>query len=255
METRALTRRFGGVVALDDFNIEMREGETRGLIGPNGAGKTTLFNVIAGFLSPSAGQIFFEGKDISSRSVHQRARLGVRRTFQNLQLFRDMTVLQNMMVGLHTRARAEVLAALLRTGGQRHEERWIREEAMRTLEFIGLTAEAQTRASALPYGLMRVLELGRALVSQPKLLLLDEPAAGLNASECVTLVDLIQRINACGITLILVEHRMDVVMRACKTITVLNYGRKLAEGSPAAIQANPEVVEAYLGRNDTFLRR
>ncbi|HXJ83693.1 MAG TPA: ABC transporter ATP-binding protein [Candidatus Methylomirabilis sp.] len=242
-------------MAIEGFDIEVRKGEVRGLIGPNGAGKTTLFNVIAGLLRPSSGQTLFEGEDVSGHSAHQLARLGIRRTFQNLQLFRDMTVLQNVIMGLHTRGRAEVFAALLRTGGQRREERWMSDEALRTLEFIGLSDEAQTRASALPYGRMRMLEVGRALVSQPKLLLLDEPAAGLNASECLTLVDLIDRIQERGITVMLVEHRMDVVMRACGTITVLNYGHKLAEGSPAAIQANSEVVEAYLGRSGTFTRR
>ncbi len=254
LETQALSLHFGGLVALERFDLDVREGEIRGLIGPNGAGKTTFFNVVSGFLRPTRGRIFFNGTEITGRPIHVRARVGIRRTFQNLQLFRRMTALQNVMIGLHGNTRAEIFDALLRSPRQRREESWILEQALEALSFVGLANEANSPASALPYGHMRLLEIARALVSKPKLLLLDEPAAGLNTAESMSLVDLIRRINKTGVTVILVDHRMDVVMKICGIITVLNYGEKLAEGPAPQIQGDHQVIEAYLGQSSSFVR-
>jgi branched-chain amino acid transport system ATP-binding protein len=230
--------------------MSVRQGEIRGLIGPNGAGKTTLLNVVGGQLSPSSGRIIFDGTEVDSLRADRRAALGIRRTFQNLKLFREMTVLENVMVGLHTKTRAEVVQAVLRTPGQRREEAWMAHQARHTLAMVGLAEYESQPAIALAYGHRRLLEIARAIVSKPRLLLLDEPAAGLNRTEAAELVRLIQRINSEDVTIILVEHHMDVVMTACVSITVLNHGRLLAEGSPEEIRNHPEVIDAYLGRAD-----
>lgn len=250
LEMAAVTRRFGGLVAVDAVDISVPEGEIRGLIGPNGAGKTTLLNLIGGQVSVSSGRIRLDGAEIGDLRADRRTALGVRRTFQNLKLFRDMTVLENVMVGLHTKTRAEILRAIVRSPGQRAEEAWMAEEARRILAMVGLSEHAELRAASLAYGHRRLLEIARAIVAKPRLLLLDEPAAGLNRTEAAELVRLIRRINDDGVTIILVEHHMDVVMTACGSITVLNYGRLLAEGSPEAIRNDPAVIEAYLGRGD-----
>lgn len=249
LEIQGLSRYFGGVRALDQFDLNIREGEIRGLIGPNGAGKTTFFNVVSGFLQATKGHIAFQGVDITRMPIHMRAKIGIRRTFQNLQLFRQMTTLQNVMIGLHGDTHAEVFDALLRTPRQKREEEWTIKRALEILSFVGLGRESHLSAAALPYGHMRILEIARALVSKPKLLMLDEPAAGLNTAETISLGDLIRRINQSGVTIILVDHRMDLVMKICENVTVLNYGEKLAEGSPGEIQNNTQVIEAYLGRN------
>ncbi len=254
LEIQRLSRYFGGVRALEQFDLKVRESEIRGLIGPNGAGKTTFFNVVSGFLHATQGHISFLGRDITRLPIHRRAKLGIRRTFQNLQLFRQMTALQNVMIGLHGGTQAEVFDALLRSPCQRREEAWIVEQALETLGFVGLSQESNVYASALPYGHMRLLEIARALVSKPKLLMLDEPAAGLNTTETIALGDLIYRINQSGVTVILVDHRMDLVMKVCENVTVLNYGEKLAEGLPREIQNNTQVIEAYLGRNSAIVR-
>jgi branched-chain amino acid transport system ATP-binding protein len=250
LELASVTRRFGGLIAVDAVNMGVPAGEIRGLIGPNGAGKTTLLNLIGGQASPSSGKIVFNGAEVSRLRPDRRASLGICRTFQNLKLFREMTVLENVMVGLHASTHAEVTQALLRTPGQRREEVRIVEESRRALTIVGLEDYGPQKAASLPYGHRRLLEIARAIVSSPKLLLLDEPAAGLNMAEAANLVRLIQRISAEGVTIILVEHHMDVVMTACQRITVLNYGRLLAEGSPAEIRKHPDVIEAYLGRSD-----
>jgi branched-chain amino acid transport system ATP-binding protein len=250
LDTVGVTRRFGGLVAVDAVDISVPEGEIRGLIGPNGAGKTTLLNLIGGQVRPSSGRVRLDGAEIGGLQPDRRTALGIRRTFQNLKLFRDMTVLQNVMVGLHTKTRAEVLRAILRSPGQRREEAWMADEARRVLAVVGLSEYADLAAASLAYGHRRLLEIARAIVAKPRLLLLDEPAAGLNRTEAAELVRLIRRINDDGVTIILVEHHMDVVMSACGSITVLNYGRLLAEGSPQAIRDDPGVIEAYLGRGD-----
>ncbi len=252
LEARQITRSFGGLVAVDCVDIAVREGTIHGLIGPNGAGKTTLLNLIAGVFPVTAGALQFRGSDITHSSAAQRARSGIRRTFQNLKLFRDMTALENTSIGVHAETHAGIFDALLRSPRHRREERQIIERAAAALDFVGLAAFAHARASTLAYGHRRLLEIARAVVARPALLLLDEPAAGLNKTEASSLTGLIRRIRAEGTTILLVEHHMDVVMSVCDEITALNYGRKLAHGSPAQIQDDAAVVEAYLGRGDAL---
>lgn len=247
LRTEGLTCRFGGLVAVADVNLEVETGNVHGLIGPNGAGKTTFLNLISGHVRRTGGSILFEGKDLAGMRAEARAVAGIRRTFQNLRLFREMTAIENVMVGLHAGTQSEVFASLLHTPAQRHEEKDIAGRAREALEFVGLKAAANTVAGSLPYGHQRLLEIARAFVGKPKLLLADEPAAGLNATEAAQLVGLIRRIQATGVTVMLVEHHMDVVMRACDRITVLNYGKKLADGSPTEIRDHSGVIAAYLG--------
>ena len=250
LEARQITRRFGGLVAVDAVDVAVRVGTIHGLIGPNGAGKTTLLNLIAGAFPVTAGVLRFGGADITRSSAAQRARHGIRRTFQNLKLFRDMTALENVSIGVHAETRAGIFDALVRSPRHRREEREIIERSAVALEFVGLAAFTHARAAMLAYGHRRLLEIARAIVAGPQLLLLDEPAAGLNETEASYLTELIKRIRARGATIILVEHHMDVIMTVCDEITVLNYGRKLAHGSPGQIQDDAAVVEAYLGRGD-----
>jgi branched-chain amino acid transport system ATP-binding protein len=248
LEAAALTRRFGGLAAVEAVDLRVERGAIHGLIGPNGAGKTTLLNVIAGALAPTRGRVSFGGADITRWDAARRAQAGIRRTFQNLKLFAEMSALENVTLGLHAGTQAGIFAALARTPGQRREEAKIHAAAERALEFVGLGRHAGVTAGKLPYGHRRLLEIARAFVAEPALLLLDEPAAGLNHTEAANLSALISRIRDTGCTIVLVEHHMDVVMAVCDVVTVLNYGRKLAEGAPAAIQRNAEVIEAYLGR-------
>jgi branched-chain amino acid transport system ATP-binding protein len=243
-----LTRRFGGVTAVDSVSMHVEGGEIRGLIGPNGAGKTTTLNLISGLTAPTSGRMTLVDRDVTGEPAHRLAERGVRRTFQNLKLFTELTVLQNVMIGLHTAGKSGVLEAILATGKQRREEEMMHRDSLTALETVGLLDQADRPASALAYGHRRLLEIARAIVARPTLLLLDEPAAGLNPTEAEALVALIRRINAQGVTVVLVEHRMDVIMAACSRIAVLNYGQKLAEGTPAEIRANESVIEAYLGR-------
>jgi branched-chain amino acid transport system ATP-binding protein len=255
IETTGLSRRFGGVVAIDGVDLAIAAGTVHGLIGPNGAGKTTLLNLVSGHLASSSGRIAFQGRDITRAAAERRAVLGIRRTFQNLKLFAAMTALENVMVGLHTQTRADIFHALMRSGFQKREEASIAARARDALDFVGLAGVADVPAASLPHGHQRLLEIARAFVAKPTLLLLDEPAAGLNGAESRRLVTLIRAISAAGVTVMLVEHHMDVVMPTCDRITVLNYGRKLADGTPADIKRHPEVVKAYLGKGTSGRKR
>ena len=243
-----LTRRFGGITAVDSVSLNVEGGEIRGLIGPNGAGKTTTLNLISGLTAPTSGRMTLADRDVTGEPAHRLAERGIRRTFQNLKLFTELTVLQNVMIGLHTKGKSGVFEAILTTGKQRREEEMMHRDSLTALETVGLLDQADRPASGLAYGHRRLLEIARAIVAPPTLLLLDEPAAGLNPAEAEALVALIRRINAQGVTVVLVEHRMDVIMAACSRIAVLDYGQKLAEGTPAEIRANESVIEAYLGR-------
>ena len=242
-----VTERFGGLAALDAVSLTIGAGEVRGLIGPNGAGKTTLVNVLSGVLRPTAGSISLAGGEIAGSPPYRIARLGIRRTFQTLRIFPELSVLENVAVGYHAHTAAETWDALLGTRRAAREERLTRERAREALALVGLKAEPDLPAGALAYGQQRLLEIARAVVAAPRLLLLDEPAAGMNPAECDHLLGLIRRLQQQGITLLVIEHRMDLIMEACDRITVLSYGRNLAEGTPAEIQTNAAVVEAYLG--------
>jgi branched-chain amino acid transport system ATP-binding protein len=248
LRLQGVARRFAGLTAVDAVSMSITRGEIRGLIGPNGAGKTTLLNVISGVIRATDGVIEFNANDITAVSAERRAAMGVRRTFQNLKLFETLTVLENVLIGLHTDGKSGVLGAVFRARSTVGEEAALHARASAALDLVGLSELAGVQASSLAYGSKRLLEIARAIVAKPKLLLLDEPAAGLNPTEASNFVHLLRRLNASGITILLVEHHMDVIMAACSRITVLNYGKMLAEGSPAEIQENPYVIEAYLGR-------
>ena len=247
LEASGLTKSFGGVTAIADLDFGVPEGLVYAVIGPNGAGKTTLFNIISGIYRPDEGRLNFAGQDLIGRATHQIARLGMSRTFQNLQIFFNMSVLENVMVGCHARARTGLAGALLRLPRMRREEEEIRQWAREALDFCGLGGLKGRQASELPYGALKRLEIARALAARPRLLLMDEPAAGLNDTETLEMRGLIGRIRDRGITILLVEHNMGLVMRVSDRILVLDYGSRLAEGTPAEVRANPQVVAAYLG--------
>jgi branched-chain amino acid transport system ATP-binding protein len=246
----SISKAFGGVQALLNVSFEVSQGIILGIIGPNGAGKTTLFNVITSSCAPDSGQLFLDRKRIHNRSVHELVRLGIARTFQNVELFENMTVLENVMVGQYTQTRCGILGAAARLPWAVAEEKRAREEAMALLSFVGISEYAESRSGSLPFGWQRLLEIARALAAKPKLLLLDEPAAGLNAVETRRLGTLIKRIRQQGVTILLVEHDMNLTMTICDRIIVLNYGKILAQGTPEEIQSNPAVMEAYLGTSD-----
>jgi branched-chain amino acid transport system ATP-binding protein len=247
LKAENVSKSFGGIHAVRQVSFEVSKGRIQGIIGPNGAGKTTLFNLITGFFPTDDGAIYFNGQKLNGLGPHQVAELGIARTFQNVELFEGMTVLENIMVGRHPRTSTGFIGAALRLSRHRKEEYRIRKDALEMLTFIGLGTRAGSPSFALPFGLQRVLEIGRALASDPLLLLLDEPASGLNAAETRELGQLICRIRDRGITVVLVEHDMSLTMEVCDEILVMDYGRTLAEGSPREIQQNQAVIDAYLG--------
>jgi len=247
LEARDLRKCFGGLVAVDGVSFDVEPGQIKSLIGPNGAGKTTLFNLVTGLLRPDRGSVRFQETLVSGWKPHRIARAGLSRTFQNPSLFHRMNVLENVMVGRHCRTRSEFWGCALRLPGQRREEHRIREAAVQELNFVGLAHLAAFPASALTFGQRRMVELARALATEPQMLLLDEPASGLNTSEKRELGDLIRRIRNRGVTVLLVEHDMSMVMGLSDSVLVLHYGARIAEGSPADIQNDARVVQVYLG--------
>jgi branched-chain amino acid transport system ATP-binding protein len=250
LDLEHLTMRFGGIVAVNDVTLSVRQGEIHGLIGPNGSGKTTIFNVVSGYYKATSGKVSFEDKTITGLAAHQITAAGFARTFQNLRLFASMTVLDNVRVAMIPHARTGLWGELFNTTAVQREEKVFTDKAMGLLELLGIEAYAQERATSLPYGHQRRVEIARALATEPKIVLLDEPAAGLNETETEQLREILLKIHDSGVTIFLVEHDMKLVMGICQVITVLDYGKKIAEGPCEQVRADPVVIEAYLGKEE-----
>jgi branched-chain amino acid transport system ATP-binding protein len=242
------TMRFGGLVAVNDVSLQVCKGQVYGLLGPNGAGKSTLFNLVTGVLVPTAGRIEFAQRDVSKLPLHRRSALGMARTFQIVRVFHGMSVLDNVLMGFHHTLIDGLLPSMFMAARVLRRERQIREQGMALLAFVGLAERAEDRVEHLPHGQLRLLEIARALASEPELLLLDEPAAGLNDQETRNLGELLRKLNARGLTIVLVEHNIDFMMGLCHGLAVLDHGSLIAEGTPQQIQVNENVIEAYLGR-------